>query len=504
MSMRITGLATGLDVDQIIKDTMRPHRIKIQQVQQNKEVLEIKQTLYREIIKESREFYNKYLDITKSDSILLSRNWSSVNFTSSKDSVVTAKGLGGAVADNYTIDVERLATTAKATLSVGQYNSTSGTEKINVKIGTADPITIDLSAVNKDDNNAVTNAINTELAGKGIKARYSTISQGIIFESTAMGENQKFEVSYGENGTENTLGEASGTNLSAKIINSAGHEYLVPPGSSNRVVVDGVEFTFNGVTVDEFGVSTGAAKLTSSISAADIKDKIVNFINDYNTLMEKLNTLTSEKRNRNFMPLTDDQKSEMSETEITLWNAKVKQGQLRRDSDLIRIANSMKEATKSVFSGSVAFLEKIGINPVADYAGTKNGTFTIDEDKLTAALENNAEDVMKLFTSTSTAASSTEKYANTGIAQRIKTILYNETVTSQALLLQKVGIEGSSSSITNELTKSIEKFERRMSDMETAFSKREQLLYTKYASLETMMNKLNSQQSYLLSQLGMG
>ncbi|MEG0132547.1 MAG: flagellar cap protein FliD N-terminal domain-containing protein, partial [Clostridium sp.] len=42
-------MATGLDVDQIVKDTMRPHRIKIQQQQQQKEILEIKQKLYREV-----------------------------------------------------------------------------------------------------------------------------------------------------------------------------------------------------------------------------------------------------------------------------------------------------------------------------------------------------------------------------------------------------------------------------------------------------------------------
>ena len=41
--MRITGLATGLDMDEIIKNSMKPYRIKIQQQQQNKEVVEIKQ-----------------------------------------------------------------------------------------------------------------------------------------------------------------------------------------------------------------------------------------------------------------------------------------------------------------------------------------------------------------------------------------------------------------------------------------------------------------------------
>ncbi len=39
--------------------------------------------------------------------------------------------------------------------------------------------------------------------------------------------------------------------------------------------------------------------------------------------------------------------------------------------------------------------------------------------------------------------------------------------------------------------------------MEKDFSRREQQLYSKWATIESMMNKLNSQQSYLMSQLGM-
>lgn len=505
--MRITGLATGLDIDQIIKDTMKPYRIKIQQVQQNKEIVEIKQKLYREVIKESREFYNKYLDVAKSDSILLSKNWSNVSLTSSDSTAVTAKALGGAPAENYTIDVEKLATAAKATLSVDKYDSASNTEVIKVKIGTADPINIDLSGVDNNDNNAVVNAINTALTGQGVSAKYSTISGGIVFESKAMGESQTFEVTYGATtGLENTLGQKSGTNALVKIENSSGNTYTYA-GESNKVVIDNTEFSFNQLTIDENGVSTGSVKLSANINATAIKDKIVAFINDYNTLIEKLNTLTSEKRNSNFMPLTDEQKKEMSESEISLWEEKVEQGQLRRDSDLTRIANQMKSATKSMFSGSLPFLEKVGINPVADYSGTKNGTFTIDEDKLTTALETSGEDVMKLFIApkpTDSIMTDNEKNAATGIFQRIKTVLYDETVSLKSSLLKKVGIEGSSLVSNNDLTKNIEKYERKMQDMETIFSRREQELYSKYATLETMMNNLNSQQSNLLSQLGMG
>lgn len=101
--MRITGLATGLDMDEIIKNSMKPYRIKIDKKGQEKEVLEIKQKLYREVIKDSKEFYNKYFDVSKSDSLLLSKNWQSVKFTSSNENVLNVTSGSDAKAENYTI-----------------------------------------------------------------------------------------------------------------------------------------------------------------------------------------------------------------------------------------------------------------------------------------------------------------------------------------------------------------------------------------------------------------
>ncbi|MPM73190.1 Flagellar hook-associated protein 2 [bioreactor metagenome] len=262
-----------------------------------------------------------------------------------------------------------------------------------------------------------------------------------------------------------------------------------------------MEFTFHDKTIDGQPI-----RITGKTDAKDTKDKIVNFINDYNKMIEKLNTLTTEKRDRSFMPLTEEQKKDMSESEIKLWNEKVQKGQLSRDNDLTRIANSMKQSMRTLVEGLGLNLEKIGIKPVADYQGTKNGTFTIDEKKLTEALEQNSEEVMNLFTKgkpTDEGLSESKKYSQTGLIQRLKEILYNESVTVTAPILKKAGIEGSSTSFNNEISKSIEKYDQKMKDMEKDFSRREQLLYTKYSKLETMMNKYNSQQSYLMQQLGM-
>ena len=232
---------------------------------------------------------------------------------------------------------------------------------------------------------------------------------------------------------------------------------------------------------------TGKTDITST------KDNIVKFINDYNTIIVKLNTLTSEKRNRDYMPLTSDQKAEMSEKEIELWEKKVKEGQLSRDSDLTRIANQMKKAMSTLVSGVNGSLEKFGIKPVSDYSGNNNGTFSIDESKLNEALTNNIEDVKNIFISNG--SNNSEK----GVIYRLKEILDNETQKSSSSLLQKAGMEGSATASNNTLSRKITTYEKKIKELESNFSRRQQALYSKYATLETMMNKLNTQMSSLSS-----
>ncbi len=668
--MRITGLATGLDMDQLVKETMQPYRIKIQQQQQKKEITEIKQQLYRDVINESRELYNKYFDVAKTDSLLLSKNWGTTKFTSSNESSVTVSGLPGANPGNYTIEGTK-ATAAIVELTTGiaagdkiivegheftlrgtsekeisknlnndltklginveskysQFSSTNtgdnksililqskvlgpkgnftvggegefGTETIGkeatkalvtgftvddiknnsgmVKIGDKE---INLSILETDSlediemnlNKALTNNTiaftaevdergnitfsSTELGSGTLNPEISVAekvgvftkgedatSQSIALTKEEFGDGLKLyiggqsitltktDLESGVSGidatievtddkvviTSNQVGPddslkvtrtmpevsvISGLDGNITITDKSNGNIYKHTGDSNVVTVDDIKFTITDNIPEGEKIS-----ITGKTDAIEVKDKVVNFINDYNKLMEKLNTLTIEKRNRNYMPLTDEQKKEMSENEIKLWDERVKKGQLYKDSDVSRIANSMKSAMRGLVEGVDGNLKSFGIEPMADYQGTKNGTYTIDETKLTEALENNSEEVMKLFINTPPSVegmSDQEKFSKTGIAQRLKSILYNETVTTSSVLIKKAGVEGSASVANNELTKSIEKYERKMVDMEKDFSRREQQLYSKWATIESMMNKLNSQQSYLMSQLGM-
>ncbi|MDB2105232.1 flagellar filament capping protein FliD [Clostridium paraputrificum] len=688
--MRITGLATGLDVDEVVKTTLQPYRNRVDKVTQNKEIVEIKQKLYRDIMSDAASFYDKYLDITKSGSILKSSNYKSIVFSSSNESIVNVKAGSSAKAGNYTVTGTK-ATAAKA---VVDDSILTEVERDGVKYK---KITVNGKEfeVKSDTHKNMADDLNKQLknAGINVSIRYSNFAgsessgnkTGFIFESTVLGENGSFtiggnSVAIGNkvDGTdakgasvtninftmekvleakEITIGDTkidlSGIeddkyseeedrvkflndkikeyNLSASIDESGqitftstklGSESESPKVKIGSIVgddytsgkdatvgtntvklsdIEGKSISINGNVIDlskangdvegyinkiiseqnlKMSISiegdnlTFTSKITGASSTMDIrvidntsgdlitssegddanlvikddkggvykhegntntitldditfsitgdipaegisvvgktdvketKDMLVNFVNDYNTLIEKLNSLTMTKNDKSYAPLTSDQKKEMSESEIKLWNERVEKGQLYKDTNLTRIINSMKTTMRSVMEGTGLSLETIGIEPVKDYSGTKNGTFSINEDKLTEALENNMDEVMRLFTANPADANKNDITYNSkvGIAHQLKSILYDEFKSSSSTLSKKVGIEGTSTFSNNELSRSISNYERKIKDLEKDISKREQTLYSKYATLETMMNKLNSQQSNLLSQLGM-
>lgn len=550
---RITGLATGLDVDTLVKETMQAYQTKIDTVDQQKKVVELQQEMYREVITDCRNFYNDYFDISKSNSILLQKNWSATTFESSS-SAVTVTGGAGAEAANYSVKVESIAKAASFKLESSNANGTVYINNVKVELGN-----------DKSDAEKV-KIINEALKGKGVTAKYSEFEKGIILTTDKLGSDEtisfttqapkemqekndyfkdlikdfednknvtitngrkeftfkidvtqvtvdctdgiseeKIKEAMKKNGmdiveeksggfkitypADSKAVKANGSDCRATITKD-GKTYEVVGNKTNNITLDGVTFKFNNVTKED-------AQITGKADVTKVKENIVKFVNDYNKLMEKLNTLITEKRDKSYMPLTDAQRKEMSESEIELWEKKVKEGQLSRDSDLTRIRNAMKSTMSSLVGGTSSSLKSIGITPVADYNGTKNGTFTIDEDKLTSALENNMEDVMKLFVSTGTDKDESDK----GLLQKLKSVFDTETQTNKGSLIKKAGIVGSSTASNNTLSKQITKYEEKISRMQTIFSSKQQALYTKYSRLETLMNNLNSQSNYLTSML---
>ena len=678
---RITGLATGLDVDTIVKQTMQAYQSKIDTQKQKKDVVEIKQQLYRDIIKEAQELYNKHFDVLKEGSLIKSSTWQSVTFKSSNPNV-TVTGSSSSKVGDYTIEagsvIAKAATIAKSEVDLGnkivingyefkieegtpkekaeklnkalsdkglnitvrytdfvvegekeskkqfifesknlganssfiiggekanitlsngkdatatvitgltveqlQANKDESSKKVSFKVDDTE-FTIDISSANSnkdiedllnkamqdngytvkvDDppsvnitltttklgedktehaisingttietnstngsdatsaqvdisssitssNKIIINGVYIDLSKKeslseidyinnilkenkvSIKAEKS--DSGIALKSTIVGSKSKVEFSTID-GTEDNIARGENANI---IVNNGTGKYTYT-GNTNNFTVDGITFNFTG------NIPNKDIEISSSKDSTKIIENINKYIEDYNSLIVKINTLTLEKRDKNYNPLTDAQKEEMSDKEIELWEAKVKQGQLRRDSDLMRVSNALTQGMKNLVSGSGLTLKDIGIESVQDYGGTKDGTFKIDPAKLKEAIENNTESVAKLFTQ-NTSDTTSNAYNEKGIMVRLKEILYDEAVSSKSILSKKVGFEGTVTVVDNVLTKQMESYQKKIDEMKNLYSDKEQALYSKYAKLETIMNNYNSQMTYLSQSLGLG
>ena len=492
MTTRITGLATGLDIDSLVSAELSSYNSKITKQQQNKEILEIQQEMYRDVITQGSDFYTKYLDRTKEGNLISSSSYATTIFSSTNENAVTAKAVSGAaIKDNYTVSVEKLAAPASALVDISKFENLDD-KKIYVEVN-GKKVTIDISSIidsdksDKEKNSALVSALNNNLSSLGLKAVYSEISGGVILKSEKEGADQSFTISDKNN---SMLIEGKGADCEYRISSSSTGVTKSFTSSSNTVTLDGIEFSFTSKTSEP-------VTITGKTDASTVVDQIVNFFDDYNTMMTNFQTLLTEKHDRDYSPLTEDQKSAMTDSQITKWEAKVKQGQLRNDNLVQSLVNQMRSAITT----NAAALKKIGIETTNEY-GVKAGTVTVDKDKLKAAIEENPDAVMKLFIAAETTKEVDGKQVAVsgtgGVFTSLKNVVYDNTIsTTKSSLIAKAGTATYNTNAT--ITKQINKYAKTISQMQSTLATKEQKLYSKYSSLETIMNKYNTQLSNLQS-----
>ena len=157
---------------------------------------------------------------------------------------------------------------------------------------------------------------------------------------------------------------------------------------------------------------------------------------------------------------------------------------LRNDSGLRSFVEDMKTAVYGSLGDLGISLSDIGITSVSDY--NKPGQLALDEEVFTKALEENGELVYK---------------ATTAALEKIKTVTYNYAGSSASVFAKKAGIEKTSTAVNNIFSEQIKKQETKIKELITKMEEKQEALYAKFASLESSMNTLNSQMSYLVSRL---
>ena len=126
-------------------------------------------------------------------------------------------------------------------------------------------------------------------------------------------------------------------------------------------------FTVNGISYTLHKVSTEPQKIAIKPDVDGIYDSINSFVDRYNELIDKINGKLSEEYNRDYQPLTRQQKEAMSEKDIEKWEERAKTGLIRNDSILEKIVFSMRRGLFDKINGVDISLTNIGITTGSYY-----------------------------------------------------------------------------------------------------------------------------------------
>ena len=382
-------------------------------------------------------------------------------------------------------------------------------------------------------------AINASDAG--VKVTYLETADKLSIESTQPGASGDFAIIGSKN--DETIAPNAGYNLGMAIFGGtltgqegAGGDYAPTKGQDAEIWVDydgegGTDpmkitrssnsFDLNGMNVTvsgkfgEVSMVDGKEKVTSSsdeavtfeskVDTEKITTAVKEMITAYNEIIELANKMVSEKRDRDYQPLTDEQKEEMSEDEIKKWEEKAKAGMLFNNSELRAFTGEIRFLFSKT-ADMVNDLKEMGITTATSYSGA--GKVQFDENAFKAALEKDPEKVKDMFTAAE--ESYTDDNGNKvvtktgGLMTGIKNVFDKYSATDSAtkgIFVQMAGAtESPLSMLNNNIQKQMDSYDDMIEKLKDKLEDEAERYYKQFSNMEVYINNMNSQSSWLAQQ----
>mgnify|MGYP000787325085 CR=1 FL=1 len=457
MPIRMTGMVSGLDTDSIVKELVSAYSTKKEKYEKERTKLGWKQEIWKSLNKEVNSFY-KSVGNLRFDS-----GYNTKKTTSSDSTKATVSASGNATVGTQKLHV--LSTAQSGYLTGGKITASDSSAKVtsSTKLSelgfTEDETALKFIAKDKDGkdistdiklskDSTISDAVKA-LRDVGLNASFDENNGRIFLSSSATGASTDFSLkSDGSDASKNLLNTLA-LNTDASEVTEASKRATKIDGSDAAIVLNGVvytsssnNFSINGLSISVNAVTDSvdlskaktngsldadkisdmlantplndseAISITTSTDTQGIYDKIKDFITGYNNIINKMTKLYNADSAGNYEPLTDDEKSEMSDSEIEKWETKIKDSLLRRDSTLDGIISSMKSTMLAgiTIDGKSYTLANYGISTGNYFSSGTNekGVFHIDgdaddsttkgnADKLKAAIANDSEGVINFF-----------------------------------------------------------------------------------------------------------
>lgn len=260
--------------------------------------------------------------------------------------------------------------------------------------------------------------------------------------------------------------------------------------NSNNYSINGLTIQVTAKTKDDEQVT-----ITTDTDVDAIYKSIKDMFTDYNKLIKSMDEAYNADSSKGYEPLTDDEKSAMTDDEVEKWETKIKDSLLRKDDTLSSIINTMKNDMASSFTinGKSYALSSFGIATQGYFSSGENekGVYHIDgdsddsvssgnDDKLRAAIASDPETVVSFFSQ---------------LATKLYTDLGNKMATSSVSSAYTVYND-------KQMTKQYSEYTTKISDAETKITTWEDYYYSKFSAMESALSKLNSQTSSMSGLFG--
>ncbi|MDQ0285630.1 flagellar hook-associated protein 2 [Desulfofundulus luciae] len=506
-SLRIGGLASGIDTDSIIKELMKAQRIPLDRLNQDKQILQWQQEDYRAIYDSLRAFRDKVFNMK------LQATYMAKTATSSNEAAVSATAGSSAVPGMYTVTVTQLAQgVSKGSQDTlpDEANADGSTMSLKQQFGLGyDTLAFTLEGANGikkfsfDTNTANIYTVVSEInaANLGITASYDATLNRFFLTTTSTGAAAKIIVTNDSNNfLSNNAGD--GNNTLKLLLKGDGTAYTGQDAVFNFGDATGLKSATNTVTINGITLTLkqgGGASTTITVSndTDAVFNAIKDFVDAYNEIIDKINGKLTEPRYRDYLPLTDEQREQLSDEQEKQWEEKARSGLLRGDSLLESVVSRMRATMSAVVPGLTGgqgykTLAQIGITTLSY---EERGKLYIDEAKLKDALQKDPDGVMNLFTK------SAENYAEKGIAMR----LYDDINSAMALISARAGTSSSYSTADNSaIGRQIAAMNERISTLEERLQQMEDRYWRQFTAMEQAIQQMNAQSAWLAQQLGMG
>jgi len=445
MAMSLGGLASGMDTETIIEQLVSLEKQPIYRYESEISQINKQKDAWRDVNGRLSSLGDKLSELK------FSSTFNSRLAESSKEEIATATASNNSAEASYDLDVIQVAEAQRVASTIDITDSTTdlaavGAGTISIR-GTEITIGENFSLADiRDEIN------NTENLG----ATATIIDDNLVIESAETGTSNSLDLQDSTGTVLQDLGvlDTDGTTLKNELQSA----------ENAQLSINGIDITSQSNTIDQAVegmkfelTNSGSAKIEVSKDTVKAEESVQAFVDQYNSLMNFID----EKSNYN------------SDTDTA--------SALQGDSTLMRLQSRLRQNVMDSVEtgGDLTHISQLGISVDRD------GVMTLDSDKLTEALENDAEAVTKFFN----ADSSEDGFE--GVANKVDGYVDQLIKTNTGLIPNRI----------NSFDKRIDSLNDSIEDVEASVEMARERYTQQFTAMETALSEMQQQSSWMSSQL---